>query len=314
VAESEDRESETGSEVKTGLKSEQADSQPRSGVDQTTEPKSEAEPRSEAPSFVCPVCNKAFTSAESLRGHMLKAHRMARGREAPPSGEEAVKPRYEERALPPTLREDPYVRSLIEEKERLRRENELLSEELTRLRLLQRRMAYMDFIDAPNQRRPKYEDDEDDLVALKKARLYEEEAKRIQMERLALERSLNSKPEANPEVETLKSTIEDLKARLSKMDEENRELRRKLEESERKRIEDTITSLKEEIKELKSNQYRLASQYDVAIEMIRSVKEVLIRGMTPVHSRPKLEESEETRRWTEERVEELLPEELIEET
>jgi hypothetical protein len=240
---------------------------------------------------------------------------MARGREAPPSSEEPVtKPRYE---VPPSLKEslkeDPYIKSIIEERERLRHENQLLAEELNRLRLIQRRLSYVDEYGL-NQRRPRYEEEDNDLVALSKRRLYEEEAKRIQAERLALERSLNSKPETNPDVEILKSTIEDLKARLSKMDEENRELRRKLEESEKKRIEDTIASLKEELKELKSNQYRLASQYDVAIETIRSIKEIVLKGMTPVHSRPKLEESEETRRWTEERVEELLPEELVEES
>jgi hypothetical protein len=316
----EDRES--GSAIRSGdngLKSEQApivgDSQPipRSGVDQVTEPKSEAEAK--APSFVCELCGRSFGSESSLRGHMLKAHRMARGREAPPSSEEPVtKPRYE---VPPSLKEslkeDPYIKSIIEERERLRHENQLLAEELNRLRLIQRRLSYVDEYGL-NQRRPRYEEEDNDLVALSKRRLYEEEAKRIQAERLALERSLNSKPETNPDVEILKSTIEDLKARLSKMDEENRELRRKLEESERKRIEDTIASLKEELKELKSNQYRLASQYDVAIETIRSIKEIVLKGMTPVHSRPKLEESEETRRWTEERVEELLPEELVEES
>jgi flagellar biosynthesis chaperone FliJ len=147
-------------------------------------------------------------------------------------------------------------------------------------------------------RRPRYEGEDDDLVQLSKRRLYEEEAKRIAAERRLLEESNQSKgnkDDVNPQVAALQSTIDELKRRIEKQEETEKELRRKLEEAEKKRLEDTINSLRDEIRELRNEQNRLRNQYDVAIHMMDSVKDIIITGMKPIEVRERPQPKESAR-------------------
>jgi chromosome segregation ATPase len=87
--------------------------------------------------------------------------------------------------------------------------------------------------------------------------------------------------------------LEEIKKRMEKLEDENRELkdenkrlREDLKELERRRQEERFESFEKELRELKEGQNRLRNQYDVAIHMINTVKDVLITGMKPVETRP----------------------------
>ncbi|RLG90428.1 MAG: hypothetical protein DRO36_06145 [Candidatus Hecatellales archaeon] len=60
-------------------------------------------------------------------------------------------------------------------------------------------------------------------------------------------------------------------------------------------MEDKISSLENTVKSLEQNSRVLANQYSVAIETVRSLKEVLLMGMRPIgrkiEEKPTLEES-----------------------
>jgi len=60
-------------------------------------------------------------------------------------------------------------------------------------------------------------------------------------------------------------------------------------------LEDKISSLENTVKSLEQNSRVLANQYSVAIETVRSLKEVLLMGMRPIgrkiEEKPTLEES-----------------------
>ena len=55
-------------------------------------------------------------------------------------------------------------------------------------------------------------------------------------------------------------------------------------------MEDKISSLENTVKSLEQNSRVLANQYSVAIETVRSLKEVLLMGMRPVKRRIEEEE------------------------
>jgi hypothetical protein len=259
---------------------------------------------------VCDVCGKAFESEGSLKAHKLRSHRISPHPAKRPLEEERGEVKIPVSKLPPTLREDAYIKSVEEEIVRLKRENQLLSEELNRLRLLQRRQSYMEDYGWSN-RRPRYEIDveEDELLKLRRARLYEAERKRIEAETRAIEQPPQHD---NPQITALQSSIEGLQTEVKLLRDENKELREKLAESERKRLEDTIRELRDDIKELKTGQNRLSTQYDLGIETIRAVKEIVVKGMTPVETRRRRQLEEDKESIPD--VDELLPPELVEES
>ncbi|MDI6905406.1 MAG: hypothetical protein QMD13_08000 [Candidatus Bathyarchaeia archaeon] len=131
-------------------------------------------------------------------------------------------PRAVEKLAGMTLEElaeiNPNVRMTLEQAAELQAENVRLAEAVKNVRLRSQIQNY-DYI-----RRPRYED-EDDLVALRKSRLYEEEIKKLQAERQMLERP--SQPQSNAEITVLRSSLDDLRNRLEKSEEDNKELRRR---------------------------------------------------------------------------------------
>jgi hypothetical protein len=252
--------------------------------------------------FTCDICGKEFNSENSLKFHKIRVHKV--GSEKPERGEARVKevslpkiqvPKGVEKIATMTLEElaqfNPQVKMHLEQTAELQAENLRLAEELKNVRLKREIENYGYGYDRYGYRRPRYEDDEDDdILRLKKRQLYDEEIKKAQAERRMLEESNQSNQKTDPQVLAL---LEEIKKRMEKLEDENRELKNEnkrlseeLKESERRRQEQRFESLEREIREMKEGQNRLSSQYDVAIKTIDTIKDVLITGMKPVETRP----------------------------
>ena len=271
--------------------------------------------------FVCPICGKSFDSFNALRGHSIRVHRTKlvlndegkvrvyegkeKKKEKLPKKYEEVEELPDERANLETLLRKHGVRNsnVIADLMTHRSWDDLYSlTEYLRLSRVPSDKILLIIEDWANHRRIPIP--EDLLTSLNvppsyvpppaysyrgySHPRYEDEHKGIDATTLLVSAQQQLTEVLKAVLENREASVPSnyndtsLQENIRRLEEENKELRSRLEKQERDQLRDEIKSLRDEVRQLRSGQNQLANQYTLGIETIRSIKEIILTGMQPV--------------------------------
>lgn len=180
--------------------------------------------------YECPECQKTFPTQKSLNGHLLKSHRIPRSKI---QKNEKIDEKYTG---------DPYIRSLEEEKNRYKAENELLNEQLRQEQMKSRG------VDLPHYRSPdRYRREEmGPLSDLSIAEYYDKKSERLKWQ------DDNHPKTSNDNIDLIVS-----------MQKEMADLKKELATEKEKRTEELLKDMKDKLDHLTDNSYKTANQFTV---------------------------------------------------